>query len=190
MADRLPVPTVSKPEEVFPTGRHTPPWDTVPDEFKTGPSTWKTLASRLFYGRPPATEWHGIPHEGVDAEMAWKALLETMGNYGIKHERKIASTAYMLSQWFRDFWWDGDTHTHIFDFDLRNLIWFDEGTKVRTVKPDEESDGWSAEALVSRQWGIEGTVVCHHDSHGFTYEVEHPDGSIGTYEPRELEEIE
>jgi len=30
-------------------------------------------------------------------------------------------------------------------------------------------------------------VVVFHDSHWLTYEVKHPDGTIGHYEPRELE---
>ena len=59
-------------------------------------------------------------------------------------------------------------------------------TEVTTVKPEQVSSDWLPEALASRQWGVQGRVVAHHDAHGLTYEVRHPDGSIGHYEPREL----
>jgi hypothetical protein len=60
------------------------------------------------------------------------------------------------------------------------------GTQVRTVEPDKVSLDWTHEALVSRQWNVTGTITKRHDAHGLTYEVRHPDGSIGHYEPREL----
>lgn len=38
---------------------------------------------------------------------------------------------------------------------------------------------------MSRQWGVIGKILRHHDSHGLTYEVQHG-GTTGHYEPREL----
>jgi len=61
------------------------------------------------------------------------------------------------------------------------------GTPVQTRPVEDPSDDWTEEALSSRQWGVVGVVTRHHDSHGLTYEVKHPDESIGHYEPRELE---
>lgn len=68
------------------------------------------------------------------------------------------------------------------------------GTIVRTLKVDDPSDDWTEEALKTRQWGYLGKVIGHHDAHGLTYEVQHLDdplaGTIGHYEPRELEVFE
>ena len=60
------------------------------------------------------------------------------------------------------------------------------GTHVRTVKKEKPSTDWTPEALKNRQFGVEGTVVEHHDSHGLCYGVTH-NGIIGFYEPDELE---
>lgn len=60
------------------------------------------------------------------------------------------------------------------------------GTRVVTREPEQVSKDWTAEALSTRQWGVQGEILRHHDSHGLTYEVRHPDGSVGHYEPREL----
>ncbi len=61
------------------------------------------------------------------------------------------------------------------------------GTKVVTTEANPEIDDWSKEASCSRQWGVKGTVIMHHDSHGLCYEVEHEDGTIGHYDPSELQ---
>ena len=106
---------------VFPTGVSTPPWRWVPDEFRDEPggdydnatNPWCQCVSQLFGGRQKWADWSAIPREGVDGEQAHRAVVETMGNWGIKHQRKIATTAYMLSEWFADFWFKGDTHSRI-----------------------------------------------------------------------------
>lgn len=63
------------------------------------------------------------------------------------------------------------------------------GTIVITTHENPEIDDWNEAALASRQWGVLGEVVNHHDSHGLYYEVKHPDGTIGCYDPSELEVI-
>ena len=60
------------------------------------------------------------------------------------------------------------------------------GDTVTTVAiPDPPTD-WTPEALRSRRFGVAGTIVDEHNSHGLCYEVQHLDGSIGYYDPREL----
>lgn len=59
------------------------------------------------------------------------------------------------------------------------------GTLVETTYANV-GIGWTPEALISRQWEVKGTVVKHHNSHGLCYEVKHPDGSIGYYDPSEI----
>lgn len=67
----------------------------------------------------------------------------------------------------------------------------DPGTKVKTIRslPKENTEEWTKEWETERKWGVQGVVVTHHDSHGLCYEVRHLDGSIGCYDPSELEVI-
>ncbi len=62
------------------------------------------------------------------------------------------------------------------------------GTRVHTTCANNAlRKDWTEEAWDSRQWGVRGKVRTHHDSHGLSYEVMHPDGSIGHYDPSEIE---
>ena len=63
------------------------------------------------------------------------------------------------------------------------------GTRVRTTKPDmSKRREWTEAGWASKRWRIEGTVKTHHDSHGLCYDVIHDgDGSLGCYEPTEIE---
>lgn len=64
----------------------------------------------------------------------------------------------------------------------------DPGTKVRTTQPNlEKKLEWTTEGLASKKWGVRGTVLTHHDSHGLCYDVRHEDGTKGCYDPSELE---
>lgn len=74
---------------------------------------------------------------------------------------------------------------------MANKKWppINHGTLVATTQENSEVDDWSEEALASRQWGVKGKVVNHHDGHGLSYEVEHPDGTIGHYDPSEFKVI-
>ena len=64
------------------------------------------------------------------------------------------------------------------------------GTKVRTTKPNMAlRSEWTNQGLASKKWGVEGTVIAHHDSHGLSYDVRHEDGTIGYYDPSELDEV-
>jgi len=67
-----------------------------------------------------------LPKDGIDAEKAWRAVCETLGSYRDRVEIKIATTAYMLSEWFDDCWWDGDGVTLINKVKLADLIEGDE----------------------------------------------------------------
>jgi len=66
----------------------------------------------------------------------------------------------------------------------------DPGTKVRTTKPFWSGRDLIGEALASRKWGVKGTILKHHDSHGLCYEVQHEDGTVGHYDPSELEVLD
>ncbi len=60
------------------------------------------------------------------------------------------------------------------------------GTKVVTTASNPEVDDWTREALQSRCWGVKGTVIMYHDSHGLCYDIQHEDGSVGSYDPSEF----
>lgn len=67
------------------------------------------------------------------------------------------------------------------------------GTEVVTVKSDNPSTDWTADAQAKRTFGIPGIVIGHHDSHGLCYEVAHfrsgaEEGAsfIAAYDPDEL----
>lgn len=60
------------------------------------------------------------------------------------------------------------------------------GQEVRTADHLDKRD-FVEEALRSRRPGATGTVVAHHDGHGLCFDVRHPDGTIGCYDPDELE---
>lgn len=117
----LPVPESPLPDQAFPTGRFTPPWEWVPDEFKNKPggnydnrdNPWVTLAYNTFSGTRLWADWRGVRKEGIDAEKAFMAVDNAMRNWGQKHEQKMATCGWMLSEWFEDFWFVGDTHTTI-----------------------------------------------------------------------------
>jgi hypothetical protein len=62
------------------------------------------------------------------------------------------------------------------------------GTTVMTTKPNlQKRNQWTDEGWAGRQWGVQGSVITHHDSHGLCYEVRHPDGTVGCYDPSELQ---
>jgi hypothetical protein len=63
------------------------------------------------------------------------------------------------------------------------------GTSVKTTQENRTITDWTSEAQASRQWGVRGEIVTHHDSHGLSYEVKHLDGSIGHYDPTEFEVV-
>ncbi len=75
---------------------------------------------------------------------------------------------------------------HNNDFDLEKLPHkLTPGTKVLTTTAKVHD--WTAEALLKRKWGVRGEIITHHDSHGLCYDVQHSDGSVGTYDPSEFE---
>ncbi len=64
------------------------------------------------------------------------------------------------------------------------------GTRVRTTQENPRlRDEWTEMARTKRRWGVEGTVLVHHDSHGLHYDVRHQDGTEGPYDPSELEVV-
>lgn len=64
------------------------------------------------------------------------------------------------------------------------------GTLVKTTSSNTPDSDWTSEALANRRWSVHGKVLTHHDSHGLCYEVRHSDGTVGAYDPSELEVVD
>ena len=78
------------------------------------------------------------------------------------------------------------------DNDMNTEKWppLDPRTKVRTTEPNlQKRDEWTNEGWASKKWGVRGTIIAHHDSHGLCYDVLHEDGTLGCYDPSEFEVI-
>lgn len=64
------------------------------------------------------------------------------------------------------------------------------GTIVKTTEPNWDlRSEWTDAGWASRRWGVWGETITHHDSHGLCYDVRHDDGTIGCYNPSELQVV-
>lgn len=54
---------------------------------------------------------------------------------------------------------------------------FFEGDRVKTSEAKHD-DLYTPEARENRKWGVMGTVIEQHNSHGLNYKIRHDDGSI------------
>ena len=77
-----------------------------------------------------------------------------------------------------------------FEMTTRNYPPISPGTAVETTQPNWSlRKEWTDSGWASRQWGIQGRVLTHHDSHGLCYDVRHEDGTKGCYDPSELKVV-
>ena len=61
------------------------------------------------------------------------------------------------------------------------------GTKIYTTKPkSNEKADWTVDARSKRKWGISGTIIGDHNSHGLYYDILHDDKTEASYEPSEF----
>jgi hypothetical protein len=59
-----------------------------------------------------------------------------------------------------------------------------------TVITTQTSEEWKAtQGWGRRVWGVKGKVTDRLDSHVLCYQVQHEDGTIGYYEPTELQHV-
>jgi len=93
--------TLTDVEIVFPaTVSHLlPAYSEIPKEFKGyGGNQWVELAENWFFkGIDPDIF---IAKPGIDRNTALGHLLAVMESFELKHQHKIAGTAYLMSQWF------------------------------------------------------------------------------------------
>ncbi len=73
--------------------------------------------------------------------------------------------------------------------DRPQIFPLENGTRIRTTIENDAVTDWGEGARDHCQWGVEGTIITHHDSHGDCYEVRHDDGTIAAYDPSEVTEV-
>jgi hypothetical protein len=98
---------VSDLDLAFPT-RHEellPKWEDIPENFRNmnDRSKWAQLVSDWFYYGLSKLE--GKTKEGIDSTMAIRHIKAILGDWGPKHEHKMAGCAYLLSLWFEEITW-------------------------------------------------------------------------------------
>lgn len=95
------VPEITPLDLAFGKWDFLPPWEEIPEEFKKGSTPWNKTMERWFHrGLPEGVEFHGKPK--VDPKKACQAIQAVLTSYGPKHEHKMAGTAYLCSQWFKE----------------------------------------------------------------------------------------
>lgn len=99
-----------EPQEItnpfMPTVKLLPPYDEIPEEFKTHSlsNKWVKLFNDWFFGGLKSLKM--TPRDGIDVEKARKHIHIAMTGFDSKHEHKEAGVAYLLSLWFEDPKWE------------------------------------------------------------------------------------
>ena len=79
-----------------------PPMESIPQEFKTGDQNfWRRVARSWFYNGLPSNVTFDVK-DGIDRDWAFEVITATLSSFAPRHQHKIASVAYMLSEWFED----------------------------------------------------------------------------------------
>ena len=82
------------------------------------------------------------------------------------------------------------------DEGILNFLFEDKPSRPRTFVPGDRvitrhitnpPTDWTPEAAKARRFEVRGTVLRAQTGHGLCYSVLHEDGTVGAYEPQELE---
>lgn len=99
---RLPI-NISKPDVVWggKVNEILPPYNEIPDEFKSRYGKWNKIFSDWFFkGLPEGTNF--IPKPDINKDLAIANIYCVMKSWAPKHEHKEAGVAYLMSLWFED----------------------------------------------------------------------------------------
>lgn len=96
----LKIPDLVDADVVFGNIEHLPPYNAIPNEFKSSRNPFAEIATRLFFQGGRLSDFGLTPKPGVDLEKASRAVKATLGSWEPKHEHKEAGVAFMLSEWF------------------------------------------------------------------------------------------
>lgn len=106
------IPNVSDQELDNPSHKYIPNWNIIPDKFKNEETEWNKLAIHMIYHG--ANQLNLLQAKGANIIKTFRVIYETLASPTLDYHIKIVSVAFMLSEWFTDFWIDGDTHSRIF----------------------------------------------------------------------------
>ena len=76
-----------------------PEWDDLPDEFRKERHPCCDVASMLFFNGGELSDYGLKLKPEIDNKKALNAIRAWLGSWEPKHEHKIASVGYALSQW-------------------------------------------------------------------------------------------
>lgn len=82
-----------------------PAQEEIPAEFHSSSNPWHRLAQEWFMVGLPGAQADVV--DGIDGGVALRHLRTVLGSFQPQHEHKIAAVAFLCSQWFSRFTWDG-----------------------------------------------------------------------------------
>lgn len=99
----IPVPELTKVQEIYGNIDYLPLWDDIPKEFKdfNSKNQWLKAQNDWFYNGIRMEQL--VAKEGVDKNKALRALMAIQGSYKPSHEHKMAGVAYLMSEWFKEY---------------------------------------------------------------------------------------
>ena len=83
----------------------------IPPEFSDHGNVWNRLVSDWFYSGLSSLDL--TPKEGVDKSSALRHIRAIMGSFEPKHEDKMASCAFLLSEWFTNPKWTAKSRSRV-----------------------------------------------------------------------------
>jgi hypothetical protein len=86
--------SITDVEMAFSTERLLPPWEEIPEEFRTG-NRYTCLAEAIFFSRPlPDLDLQ--VRDGFTVQHLQRVTHAHLGSFGPKHQHKIAGVGYLL----------------------------------------------------------------------------------------------
>ena len=77
-----------------------PDSEDVPPEFENASNLWHRFVKDWFFNGLPETRF--LPKEGIDKNRAIRHIATILNSDSIHFDRKIPSSAYLLSLWFEE----------------------------------------------------------------------------------------
>lgn len=77
-----------------------PPYENIPQQFKSGTTKWNRIFSQWFF--EGLTNCRFVAKEGIDKIEAVRHISAIMRSFEPSHEHKEAGCAYLMSEFFDD----------------------------------------------------------------------------------------
>ena len=114
----FPIPELTEADRYYPSRalEWMPKREDIPEEFHylNSDNPGARLTHKLFFGgEEKISDLRLYPKVGVDSDKAFGAAMATLRSYAPSHEYKEEAVAYMLSEWFDDYWYVGDKKSRV-----------------------------------------------------------------------------